>query len=418
MLVCPRCQRSNPDEAVFCHFDGAELRPAHGGVDPQAYHRLPHPFVFPSGRQCQTYDELAEGCQQEWTAACDLLRRGILHDFLGRSGRLDLADAAREAEAHIDDDIALSTFLLSLPLTVDLKPHLDLRPRRILLGRFRAGEIRSVHLMVNNIGKGLLHGTVALRESSDWLRLSGADATGEYAIKTRSQQPVTVQVDTRGLPAGQVYAARLTVITNGGIDEVPVRFDLTAFPFPKPPFERVDSPHALARVMRSVPRQAAALLESGEVAHWFGINGWIYPVEGSTAPGVGAVQQFFEGMGLARAPRVQLAETELRFTCVYPEVVRGEIRVQSSDRKWVYAQGQSDSPWLRLLTRQASGPRLAVLPFEIDSSLLDIDRMYVADVEIVANAGQRLTLRVRVEVRRPEEPLTRKWLRPFRGTAL
>jgi hypothetical protein len=28
-LFCPRCRRANPSFAVFCHFDGIELRPAH-----------------------------------------------------------------------------------------------------------------------------------------------------------------------------------------------------------------------------------------------------------------------------------------------------------------------------------------------------------------------------------------------------
>ncbi len=53
-LVCPRCQRPNPVEAVFCHHDGAELRPVFGDADPQRHLRLAHPFVFPAGRSCGT----------------------------------------------------------------------------------------------------------------------------------------------------------------------------------------------------------------------------------------------------------------------------------------------------------------------------------------------------------------------------
>ena len=37
MLTCPRCKRSNPDVALFCHFEGAELRSVAGAS------RLPRP---------------------------------------------------------------------------------------------------------------------------------------------------------------------------------------------------------------------------------------------------------------------------------------------------------------------------------------------------------------------------------------
>jgi len=90
MLVCPRCQRSNPQEAVFCHFDGAELRPAQGPEGVQT-RRLPHDFVFPSGRRCRSFDELAHACQEEWDAARDRLRQGAFRQFLASVGRMDLA---------------------------------------------------------------------------------------------------------------------------------------------------------------------------------------------------------------------------------------------------------------------------------------------------------------------------------------
>src|SRR5687767_9439002 len=109
--TCPRCHRANPELAAFCYFDGAELR---GAQDGSAY-RMPREFVFPSGRRCRTYDEFAQGCQEEWAAARDLLQRGTFAQFFGACGRADLVRAAEDARVQDNPDIALTTFLGALP---------------------------------------------------------------------------------------------------------------------------------------------------------------------------------------------------------------------------------------------------------------------------------------------------------------
>src|SRR5579862_2313753 len=111
VLYCPRCQRSNPEIAEFCYFDGAELRSRQDG----SFHRLGQEFVFPSGRRCRTFDDFAQGCRDEWPAARDLLRQGVFKQFFGGTGRTDLAQVAHEAMAQQDADIALTTFLDALP---------------------------------------------------------------------------------------------------------------------------------------------------------------------------------------------------------------------------------------------------------------------------------------------------------------
>src|SRR5262249_1952892 len=55
----------------------------------------------------------------------------------------------------------------------------------------------------------------------------------------------------------------------------------------------------------------------------------------------------------------------------------------------------------------------ARIEYEIDSSLLEPDRTYDAAIAVLANSGQRLTLRVRVHVQGPQLPFTRRLLRPF-----
>src|SRR5262249_3239984 len=158
-----------PLEALYCYYDGAELRPAHGDGAAARQTRLPHEFVFPSGRHCRTYDELAQGCQEEWDVAKRLLQDGVFGQFLTGAGRMDLAQAAQRAQTQADPDTALDTFLASLPATARGTPRLDLSPRRLMLGTVRAGETRQVRLTVMNQGKGLLKGTLTLDSGNPWL---------------------------------------------------------------------------------------------------------------------------------------------------------------------------------------------------------------------------------------------------------
>jgi hypothetical protein len=149
------------------------------------------------------------------------------------------------------------------------------------------------------------------------------------------------------------------------------------------------------------------------VARWFTANGWAYPVPVTTASGVAAVQQFFEGMGLAKPPSVELSETEARFLCVHPEAAEGEVTLRTPARKWVYAQVEADVPWLKVKTPAVSGPQHAAIGYTVDSGLLDAGRMHDGNLHVIANAGQRLKLHVVADVRQPQVPFTRRLLRPF-----
>jgi hypothetical protein len=426
MYVCPLCHRANPAEAVFCHFDGIQLRAIAGGFDPRSYTLLPHEFFFPSGRCCRTYDDLVRGCQDEWAVASDLLQRGVFAQFLAGVGRLDLSRAAQTAVTQKDPDIALESFLSSLPSTLARSPRLEVTPQQLILGTLAAGEVRQVRVRVANQGKGLLHGVATVSEGKDWLRVPSADlerepqeaglevldGASEVAIKTPQEQHLTLRVDTRNL-TGQSYRGRLTIITNGGNSEVLLHLTVDVQRFACAPFHGARSPRDLAERMVIRPKDAVPLFESGEVVRWFARNGWAYPVRGPTAPGMAAVQQFFEELGLSRPPAVQLPEPELYFHCASPEVAVGRLRVTTADKKWVYVQADTDVVWLRILTPNVCGPQRAVVSFEVDSSLLEPGQAYEATVQLLANAGQRLAARVRVEVVRPQDPLTRRLFRPF-----
>ncbi|HEY1860260.1 MAG TPA: hypothetical protein VGG61_07895 [Gemmataceae bacterium] len=411
-FVCPRCQRANPVEAAYCHFDGSALRAA-SGPSRQTSTIFPQEFVFPSTRRCRNFDDLVQGCQYEWEDARDLLRQGRFGQFLASIGRMDLLALAQEAQAQPDPDIGLHNFVAGLPAVQVQGPRLDLNPRRLTFGPLRPGETRQVKVTVSNGGKGLLQGKVSVAEGGQWLRLEQVNGHQQCAIKTAREQPITLRLETSGLTGPQTYSARLTVITNGGIAEVPIRLDISSMPFARAPFQGSTTPRELAEKMRAQPKAAVPLLESGEVSRWFSANGWTYPVDGAPAKGVAAVQQFFEGMGLSKPPPLQLSETEIRLFCRPPEVIQRQVTLSTSVKKWVYAQIDSEAPWLRIITPMVSGPQQAVVAFEIDSTLLDARFSRETTMRILANAGQKLSVRVCAEVERSHAPVTRRLLKPI-----
>ncbi|MHB1424031.1 MAG: hypothetical protein ACYC3I_12715 [Gemmataceae bacterium] len=409
--LCPRCQRANPREAVYCYFDGIVLRQGVAGAASAG--QLPHEFVFPSGRRCKSFDDLVQGCQYEWEDARRMLRNGDFGRYFGQIGRHDLARVAQENQKQSDADIGLHAFLGQLPASQIHGPQLDLNPRRLTLDTIRPGEQRRVPLTILNQGKGLLQGKVTVSEGRQWLKIAEDGNPAECALKTARSQRIQLHVDARGLTAPQAYSGKLTVITNGGISELAVRLDVSSVAFAEGPFQGASSPRQIAERMRANPKQAVPLLENGEIARWFQINGWAYPVSGPAARGVAAVQQFFEGMGLSKPPPLQLSDQELQFFCTPPEVVQAKVTLRTSAKKWVYAQIDSDKPWLRVTTPAVSGPQQAQIAFEVDSTLMDAGGLHLGTLTITANAGQKLVVLVQVVCNRPHEPFTRRLLRPF-----
>ena len=402
--ICPRCQHVNPDYASYCFYDGSALHAHQAAV----VHQLPSEFVFPSGRRCKTFDELAQACQEEWTAARDLLTRGVFAQFFKACNRADLVRAAGDAKAQANPDIALTTFLSALPGTRTQTPKLDLHPRRILLGTMLVGEAKTVPLTITNQAAGMLQGTVSVTEGQDWLSLSDAKPVHEIDVNTVREQVVKLTIKTKGVAAGQTYGARLTVVTNGGVVEVPLRMDLVAQPYPKAPFQGVRTQRELAEKMRGQPKVAVPVLESGDVQRWFAVNGWTYPVPGTPVKGVGGVQQFFEGMGVSKSPPVELTPKELRLTCKANDTQRASVTLQTAKKKWVYAEIRSDSPWLKPIHAQVAGPQRASIPLEIDTHQWRLGpAAREGKLTVEANGGQRLTFRVIVEVQGAPRPSSR-----------
>ncbi len=356
----------------------------------------------------------------EWNEARTMLLKGDFVPFLQKLGRADLVHPAPARSGsggttsgpgqQNDPDIALYNFLDQLPAGGAPGPHLELQPRRMVLKKVPIGKQTQVPLTVANGGRGILQGKLMISDGQEWIRLEGANG-GQVGLRTQRNQEVVVGIDTRMLLGGQSYTGKLTAITNGGIAEVPIRLDLEAVPFPLAPYQGATTPRQLAQRMLKDPKPGVGLLESGEVARWFTANGWSYPVEGEPAKGIGAVQQFFECLGLSKPPPLQLSETAIRLQCQDNRTAAGQVILHTPSRKWVYAQVASETPWLHVTTPSVSGPQQAPISFEVDPSALAGDQVHEGTLRIRANGNQKLLLRVQVEVRRPKAAVSARLIR-------
>jgi hypothetical protein len=96
---------------------------------------------------------------------------------------------------------------------------------------------------------------------------------------------------------------------------------------------------------------------------------------------------------------LELSENTVHVRCLYPESVGRQVRLRTDAKKWVYAHVRSDVPWLRIPAPHVSGPQQAVIGFEVDSGQVHGNgTAHEGRLQIAANAGQQLIVRVRVEV--------------------
>jgi hypothetical protein len=400
--ICPRCRRANPADAAYCYFDGGNLVAHQDGAQ-----RLPSDFLFPSGRRAKTLEDFANACQDEWATSRDFLKNGAIRQFFTSIGRHDLARVAQDSATETIPDVALNRFLESLPVSRVNVPKLDLQPRRFFLGRIPTDDSRELELVLSNPGKGTLQGTVSITEGADWLTLAGG---GAVQVVAGREQRLKLKLDVKKLQASQNYAGQLRVVTSGGVVEVPIRFELVARPFAKAPFQGVRTPRELAEKMRAQPKQAGPLLESGDIERWFAGNNWPYPVSGPIAKGIAGVQQFFEAMGLSKPPKLSLSQREVRYSARYPDPVRFQVVLSSPSKKWVYADVRSDREWLKVLTPKVIGPQSANILLEADPTLMTKFPPEGANVSVSGNGGQKLGLKVALDVQgAPLPEIKNRW---------
>src|SRR6516162_3734731 len=323
--TCPRCSHVNPADASYCHYDGASLANRAAGPVDMARQAFPMPFVFPSGRTCRNFDELAQACVQGWAEAGELLVKGYFKPFFSSVGRIDLAMAAEQAASFPDRDRGVDALVSRLPSVSVKPPRLRAVKTVIDLGTLKAGQDRSFQIELTNDSNRLVFGSLAA--AGNWLAPAAATADAARLVQFRQSLAVPMVVRGQHLRAGtKPLETDIVVETNAGTAVIHVTAQVPVVPFADGALAGARTPRDIAEKAKRAPKEAAALFESGAVFHWYQANGWTYPVQGPSATGVGAIQQFFEALGLTKPPKVQVGVATVRLRGSPGEVLHQQIR--------------------------------------------------------------------------------------------
>jgi hypothetical protein len=395
--VCSKCSRINPQEAAYCYWDGAVLEGHHANGGAIIGSRpFPNQFVFPSGQTCRNFDQLAMSCQQNWKQAVDLLKKGFLASFLGGLGRADLALAAQEAARFPDQDRGLDQLLAKLPSHVLEAPKLQAEPTDVNLGVIKVGTDRKLELHLANQGMRLLYGSVV--SDCKWLTLGDSPGNAQKLFQFGNEAVVPVQVRGQHLRAGnKPLEGHLVIESNGGTATVTIRATVPITPFTEGVLAGALTPRNIAEKAKAQPKEAAALFEKGLVAQWFKANGWIYPVQGPSASGLGAVQQFFEALGLATAPKLEINQKALNFRGDAGQSLQTSIEVRTPEKRPVYAHATADEPWLDV-SKTALNGRFATINVRIPSVPNRPGETLTATIRVTGNGNQRFKVPVTLSV--------------------
>jgi hypothetical protein len=392
--TCTRCSRPNPADAAFCYNDGTPLAGAARASGALQFHS---PLVFPSGRQCHDFEQLARACNDCWDEAKVMLREGFLQSFLGGMGRADLAAAARDAAKFPDADRGLDQFLDKLPGKTLRPPQLQVDQAEFVLGRMTIGEDRTLSLRLKNAGMRLLYGSVAVVDCA-WLTVGDGAGTPTKSFQFGTDAVIPVNVRGKALRAGnKPLEGKLVIDSSGGTATVVVRVEVPVKPFPTGALAGALSPRQIAEKAKAAPRDAAALFEQGAVARWYEENGWTYPVQGPAAIGTGAVQQFFEALGLTAPPRVTISERSLSLHGNPGAQLKHTLEVKTAENRVVWAHGSSDQPWLVVGRSRPTG-RTVAIPVSVPGVPDRPGETLQGMVVVTANGNQRFEVPVQLTV--------------------
>jgi hypothetical protein len=395
--LCTKCSRANPPEAVYCYFDGLVLggRERQGGPVAVGAKPFNSPFVFPSGRSCRSFDELALACQEDWKDACGLLADGYLESFFGGLGRIDLSVAAKEAARFPDVERGLDQLLAKLPGNALAEPRLRIDPLDVNLGVIESDAPRAFELEMENQGMRLVYGT--LTSDAVWLTLGDAGANEKHFHFTHESR-IAVRVRTDRIRAGsKPVEGKLRVESSGGALTVLVRAQKPVKAFPGGALQGARTPRQVAELAQKSPKDVAPLFEAGEVEKWYASNGWTYPVKIPAASGPAAIQQFFEALGVTRAPKVEISHRELALEGNPGDRLPVRFEVSTQEKRPVFAHVTSNVPWLEVGRAQFNG-RTATVNMTVPTVPSRPGETLRGELSVVANGNQRFVVPVRLAV--------------------
>ena len=398
--TCSKCSRANPADAVYCYYDGFVLAGHSQNGGPVAVGSKPfgHPFVFPTGRHCRNFNELALACVEDWDAARDLLRQGYLETFLGGLGRIDLVLAAKESAKFPDADRGLDQLLDKLPSDTLGKPQLAVETQEINLGVVPVGTERQFQLHLENQGMRLLYGTVSCPDKAPWLTIGDTPNTLSKSVQFGQDLRLTIKVAPDRLRAGnKPLEGTLVVETNGGTAAVKVRAEVPVKPFPPGVLGGAKTPREVAVKAKAHHKEVAALFEDGTVAAWYKDNGWTYPVQGPSSSGIGAIQQFYEALGLVQPPKVSISDRKIQLRGDPGAPLRYTVKVETQEKRPVYAHGSSNVPWLEVGRAKLAG-RSATINLSVPAVPNRPGETLTAQLVVQSNGNQRFVVPVTLQV--------------------
>jgi hypothetical protein len=410
---CPACSKINPQDAFFCYFDGRLLsNENHQGPMNVGSLPFPTPFFFPDGQTCVNFNQLALACDNRWDEARALLGEGVWSTFFRGMGRLDLAAAAKQGAAEPDLDRGLSLMLEKLPADPDTlrPPKLAVESREENLGHLSPGIDLKFDIVILNEGMFLLRGVIL--SNSEWLVFGDHGAPAERMFQTRNTCSIGVRVLGGKLRAGlKPLLGEFVIDSNGGTLTVPVRAEVPIRPFPRgvnanDSLAGSSSPREVARKAKEFPNEAAILFAEGAVKAWYASNGWTYPIEGSEGSGKGAVQQFFEALGLTKAPPLEISTTSLKLRGKIGERLTKTVTVRTEESKPVYAAAWSNQDWVNLRPVKYLGNKVEI-PIEITVPAKS-GQTAEARVTIRGNGKQQFVVEVSVTIEKEIVPIMSK----------
>jgi hypothetical protein len=400
-LTCSKCSRPAPRDAAYCYFDGFALPGAGQEAGPVAAGSRPFnsPFVFPSGRTCRNFDELALACQEDWKGACTLLKDGYLESFLGGLGRIDLALAAKEASRAADTEFGLDQLLGRLPTTALPEPKLRVDPLEVNLGVLDGADPRSFTLELENQGMRLLSGTVT--SDAVWLSLGDVPGANDKHFHLTNEGKVSVTIRPNLIRASsKPVEGKLLITSNGGEVAVVFRAEKPIKPFPAGPLTGAMSPRQVAEKAMASQKEVAPYFEQGQVEAWYNDNGWIYPVKLPAASGLAAIQQFFEALGLTKPPKVVIDRQEITLLAEPGSSHSLSVEVSTQEKRPVFAHATSNVPWLEVGRAKFAG-KSATVPMSIPSVPNAPGQVLRGEVTVISNGNARWVVPVLVEVAAP-----------------
>lgn len=397
-LVCGQCSRVNPPDAAYCYHDGAALAGRAGGPVNAGAAPFPNQFVFPDGLACRNFDQLAMACQQNWSSAKSLLQQGFLGSFFGGMGRVDLAMAAQEAAKFPDLDRGLDQLLGKLPSQALQAPKLEAAPSVINLGQVKIGEDRTTELHLSNLGSRLLYGTVT--SDCEWLTVGEGAGHNEKMFQFGAEATIPIHVRGQHLRAGaKPLEGHLIIDSNANPGEpilVTCKADVPITPYPDGMFAGAVTPRVICEKAKAKPKDAAPLFEHGDIARWYASNGWKYPVQGPIMSGMGAIQQFFEALGVGKPPKVEFNPKSLDLNGAVGKTIDAVIEVTTPDKKVVYGWATCDQPWVEI-GKTKLGRAAATIPITIRIPN-PAPPTLSATLNVVGNGHQKLAVPVNVKV--------------------